>query len=233
MLPKVSFVIPSHNCAAFLPHAIESAQKQDYANIEIVVVNDGSTDSTDKVMRHLQEKDNRIVYLNLLSNYGRSHARNEGNKIASGDYILVLDADDLAYPDRARLTAAKLRNSDFINGAAEEIDVIGNLLGVYRAEVFNKEKALREKVNRMVHSTCAYRKDLALKIPYRGGEPARLGLDDWAFQLEVALSGAKMDVIESAIGAYRDLGSGISKTRDPKEVEAFKDGFIASLAVPA
>ncbi len=233
MTPLCSFVIPAYNSAAFLTHAIESAQKQTYPNIEIVVVDDGSTDSTEKVMRFLVEKDARISYIKLPKNMGRSEARNIGNKAARGEFILVLDADDIAYPDRARLTVEKLRKCDFVNGAAQEIDVIGNLLGVYRAEVFNKERALREKVNRMVHSTCAYRKEIALKFPYRSGEPSKLGLDDWAFQLEVALSGAKMDVISVEIGAYRDLNTGVSKTRDHKAVEAFKTAFIEALKVPA
>ncbi len=233
MLPKCTFVIPTYNSAAWLTHAVESAQKQDYANLEIVVVDDGSTDSTEKVMRFLAENDARIAYIRLPKNMGRSEARNIGNKAATGEIILVLDADDIAYPERAKLTVAAMKKADFVNGACDEIDAIGNVLGVYRAEVFNKDKALKEKVNRMVHSSCAYRKELAMKFPYKSGEPSRLGLDDWAFQLEVALSGARMDIIPTVVGAYRLIGSGVSKTRDQKEVDAYKAAFIEAVQVPA
>ena len=230
---KASFVIPSYNSAAWLVHSVKSAQKQTYANLEIVVVDDGSTDSTENIMKFVAEKDARIKYIRLQKNVGRSEARNIANKEASGDIILVLDADDIAYPDRAALSAKALAHADFVHGSADVIDAIGTKLGVYRADVFNKEKAVKEGVNRIVHSTCAYRKELADKIPYLGGDAAKLGLDDWAFQLEVAFSGAKMNHIENVIGAYRDIETGISKTRDQGLVVAFKRKFTEELRQPA
>lgn len=233
MIPKVSFVIPSYNSRAWLGHALESAQKQDYANLEIVVINDGSTDSTHRMMTYLADKDARIVYINLEKNVGRSEARNIGNKAATGEYVLVLDADDIAYPERAKLTAAKLRNADFVYGSCDYIDAIGNLVGMHTADVFNKDKALKDRLNYMVHSTCAYRKEIADKFKYQSGAPSRLGLDDWQFQLEVGLSGARMEFIPSVVGAYRDIGTGVSKKRDPKEVDAYKSAFIESLKVAA
>ena len=233
MIPKCSFVIPSYNSAAWLAHAVESALKQDYANIEVVVVNDGSTDSTNKLMTFLAEKDARIVYVNLEKNVGRSEARNIGNAKATGEYILVLDADDIAYPNRATATVAKLKNADFVNGSCDYIDAIGNLLGTHTADIFNREKSIKTKLNYMVHSTCAYRKEIAQRFGYFGDESSRLGLDDWQFQLEVAMSGAKMEIIPTVIGAYRDIKSGISKVRDPKEVEAFKTAFMEAFKVVA
>lgn len=233
MSSKLSFVIPSYNCATWLAHAVESCQKQSYADIEIVVVDDASTDSTQKLMSFLREKDKRIKYMRNPTNLGRSASRNFGNKMASGDFIAVLDADDIAYPDRARLTVDKLKKVDFVCGSCDYIDAVGNKLGTHIADVFNLDRALKEGMNRMVHSTCAYRKDLALKIPYRSGEFAELGLDDWAFQLEVALFGAKIDHIAPVIGAYRELQTAISKTRDREKVIALKKGFTEGIKVPA
>lgn len=230
---KVSFVIPSFNSAAWLCHAVKSCQKQNYADIEIVVVDDGSTDSTKEVMDFMSAADSRIKYIRLDKNVGRSEARNIGNKAASGAYICVLDADDISLPDRAKLTAKALSKADFVHGSAEVIDVIGNRIGELRADVFNLDKAIKEGVNRMVHSTCAYRKEIAEKIPYESGEAARLGLDDWMFQLKVALSGAKMDYIPSVISNYRDIESGVSKTRDHNEVVAFKKAFTEALKTTA
>lgn len=231
MNKKLSFVIPTYNSSAWLCHAVESAQKQDYANLEIVVVDDGSADSTQKVMEFMAEKDARINYIRLPKNFGRSEARNIGNKAASGDYIAVLDADDVAYPNRAKLTVDKLRNSDFVQGSCDIIDAIGNLVGGHEAQEFDKDRAFTKKLNYIVHSTCAYTKELAMKYPYRSGQSSQLGLDDWQFQLEVAMSGAKMSTISTAIGAYRDMESGVSKTRDAKEVEAYKTSFLEALKV--
>lgn len=233
MIPKVSFVIPTYQSAAWTPHAIESAQKQDYANIEIIVVDDASTDTTRQVVEFMAGNDSRIKYIRLPKNMGRSEARNTGNKEATGDIIMVLDADDISHPDRAKLTVQKLKNADFVHGYANVIDVIGNVLGQSQSEVFNKERALKDKLNYMVHSTCAYTKDIATSFKYKSGEPSRLGLDDWQFQLEVGLSGARMEFIPSIIGDYRELETGVSKKRDPAQVEAYKTAFIEGLRVVA
>lgn len=231
---KASFVIPSYNSAAWLAHAVNSARKQDYANLEIVVVDDGSTDSTPKLMDFLCKSDARIKYIKLDKNVGRSEARNIGNSTATGDFIMVLDADDVSYPDRAKLTAAKIRaGADVVYGSFDGIDAIGSMLGTETADVFNLDRALKEKVNRIGHSTMAYTKKVATEHKYPSGEAAKLGLDDWAFQVNVALSGAKFEHISSVLGAYRDLGTGVSKTRDQEAVLAFKTGYLNAVKVAA
>jgi len=227
--PKVSFVIPSFNSAAWLAHAVESAQKQDYPRVEIVVVDDGSTDSTQGVMKFICDKDARINYIRLPKNCGRSHARNIGNRAATGEYIFVLDADDIAYPDRAKLSVAKLKSADFVHGSCDYIDAIGSMLGTHQADTFSMDRAVKDKVNRIVHSTCAYSRQLAVSMPYCESDAARLGLDDWQFQLEVAASGSKIDFIPAVIGAYRDIGTGVSKTRDPQEVDSYKTRFLETM----
>lgn len=231
---KATFVIPSYNCAAWLGHSVNSAQKQNYANLEIVVVDDASTDSTKTLMHHMAAKDARIKYIHLDKNVGRSEARNIGNRVATGDFIMVLDADDVAYPDRAKLTAALIKKgADFVHGSCDFIDPIGSLIGNHKADVFNLDKAIKSKENRMVHSTCAYTRALAMEYPYEGGEVSRLGVDDWAFQLACAVGGAKFDHISAVVGAYRDLDNGVSKTRSQAEVDALKDKYLAGIEVHA
>lgn len=230
---RCSFVIPTFQSAAWLVHAVKSCQKQTHADIEICVVDDGSTDSTQSVMRFMAEKDARIKYIRLEKNSGRSQARNVGNREASGEVLLVLDADDIAYPERAALTVKALQKSDFVYGSADVIDAIGTKLGTLYADVFNRDRAIKTKLNHIVHSTCGYRKELAARFPYPGDEAARLGLEDWAFQLTVATSGAKLEHIPTVIAAYRDIESGISKRRDPAEVARFKDAFMEGLLTKA
>lgn len=231
---KCSIVIPSYNCAAFLAHAVDSAKKQNYANLEIVVVDDGSTDSTPTLMKFLAAGDARINYIRLPKNMGRSAARNIGNQAATGDFIMVLDADDIAYPDRAKLTAEKLKKgADFVHASCDYIDAIGSMIDTHRADVFNLDKAIKEKVNRMIHSACAYTKKLAMQYQYQSGEASKLGLDDWLFQIEAAMGGAVFEHLPAVVGAYRDLETGISRTRDQDAVEKFKTAFFESAKVAA
>ena len=96
--PKVSTVIPAFNAAAFITEAVESALNQTYGNLEIIVVNDGSTDGTrDKIKQY----GSRIRYVEQ-ANRGPAAARNHGVQIASGSLITFLDADDVWLPEKIR-----------------------------------------------------------------------------------------------------------------------------------
>lgn len=92
---KVSVVIPTLNRAKFLPKAVKSIIDQDYSNVEIIIVDDGSTDNTDSVVRKLSEQYPIIVYCNNTRPKGLSGARNTGILRASGEYIASLDSDDV------------------------------------------------------------------------------------------------------------------------------------------
>jgi glycosyltransferase involved in cell wall biosynthesis len=90
LLPKISVIIPAYNCAAFLPETLESVFAQTCGDIEIILVDDGSTDNTRTVIApHLD----RITYIRQ-ENKGLSAARNTGIRAAKGDFIALLDADD-------------------------------------------------------------------------------------------------------------------------------------------
>jgi glycosyltransferase involved in cell wall biosynthesis len=91
----VSIIIPTYNYAAYIGKAVDSALKQTYTNIEIIVVDDGSTDNTKEV---LQKYGDKLVYIRQ-DNQGAAAARNRGLAAARGDYICFLDADDVYYPD--------------------------------------------------------------------------------------------------------------------------------------
>ncbi len=94
MQKRISVVIPSYNAAPYLGEAIESVLAQGRDDVEIIVVNDGSTDNTAEVARKYGD---RIVYIEQ-DNQGVAGARNTGILAAQGDYIALLDADDAYYP---------------------------------------------------------------------------------------------------------------------------------------
>ena len=88
--PLVSVVIASYNRAQFVEDAIRSVQNQTLDDVEIIVVDDGSTDSTHNILNNFGESINVINQLNQ----GRSSARNAGVNNSKGDYIAFLDSDD-------------------------------------------------------------------------------------------------------------------------------------------
>ena len=89
----VSVIVPIYNVAQYLPECIDSVRNQTYKNMQIVLVNDGSTDNSLDICLKYQNEDDRIVIINK-KNGGLSSARNEGIKAANGDYLSFVDSDD-------------------------------------------------------------------------------------------------------------------------------------------
>lgn len=90
---KISIIIPVYNVEQYLSQCLDSVITQTYDNIEIIIVNDGSTDNSQKIISKYSDFDKRIRSI-YQKNGGLSQARNAGLNIATGDYILFLDSDD-------------------------------------------------------------------------------------------------------------------------------------------
>ncbi len=98
----VSIIIPIYNVEKYLNECLESVCAQTYREIEIILVNDGSTDNSISICEKFQKIDNRITIINK-KNAGLSAARNSGLEIAKGEYIYFLDSDDYISPDAIEL----------------------------------------------------------------------------------------------------------------------------------
>lgn len=103
---KVSIIVPTYNRAEYLPHALDSIFQQTYKNLEVIVVNDGSTDSTEQVLDKYKEK---IIYL-TKENGGKSSAVNLGLKYATGKYVWIFDDDDAALPRKLEVQIRKFQS---------------------------------------------------------------------------------------------------------------------------
>lgn len=102
--PLVSVIIPTYNSAHFVPVAVQSVLDQTFKNVEVILVNDGSTDDTDRVIKPFGRAINYIT----TENKGVAHARNVGMRVAQGKYIAFLDADDLYLPHKLALQVSFL-----------------------------------------------------------------------------------------------------------------------------
>jgi glycosyltransferase involved in cell wall biosynthesis len=95
---KVSVILCTYNRAALLPRAILSVLRQTYTDWELIIIDDGSTDSTRSVVRNLIQKEKRIRYF-YQKNKGLAGARNAGMRKATGDILTFLDSDDAYHPE--------------------------------------------------------------------------------------------------------------------------------------
>ncbi|MCF6150425.1 MAG: glycosyltransferase [Candidatus Kuenenia sp.] len=108
--PLVSIIMPTYNCAGYLPEAINSVLAQTYDAHELIVIDDGSTDNTKSVLAPYMEK---IQYIDLGRNEGLPIARNTGIHAARGEYFAFLDADDIWMPEKLEVTMEQfLKNPD-------------------------------------------------------------------------------------------------------------------------
>jgi glycosyltransferase involved in cell wall biosynthesis len=108
----VTVVIPTYNRANKLARCIESITNQTYENLEIIIVDDQSTDNTKEIVKKLIQIDNRIIYL-TSDQKGGNFARNKGIFAATGDYIAFMDDDDKSLPIRIESQINQVLNSNF------------------------------------------------------------------------------------------------------------------------
>ena len=134
----VSIIVPIYNAEKFLDQCIESLVNQSYKNIEIILINDGSSDKSLEKCQKWQKIDKRIVLVSQ-KNQGVSMARNHGLNIAKGDYISFVDSDD--YVDKTfieKLIKEILKyNADMVECGLNVIDINDNIISV---------KSLKDKV---------------------------------------------------------------------------------------
>ena len=107
-MPKVSIIIPAYNAESTIKCTIESVQKQTYRDYELIIIDDGSSDRTAKIVREIA--DNRLKLFNY-KNRGLSTSRNRGIQQATGEYIAFLDADDLWTKDKLEKQIAILETN--------------------------------------------------------------------------------------------------------------------------
>lgn len=106
--PLVSVIIPTHNRLPYLPEAVESVFAQCYANWELIIVDDGSTDGTVDYLHALAGRDNRVSVILHPHCANPARVRNAGVAGAHGDYIAFLDSDDLWLPDKLTVQVGRL-----------------------------------------------------------------------------------------------------------------------------
>ncbi len=108
----ISVVMPAHNASLYVEESINSILQQTYTNIELIIVDDGSTDNTKAII--LSYEDKRIRFVRNISKRGISYSLNKAISMAKGKYIARMDADDIATPDRLflQLDYLKLNNLD-------------------------------------------------------------------------------------------------------------------------
>lgn len=120
----VSVIIPIHNTEKYLPQCLDSIITQTYKNLQIILINDGSTDGSGDICETYAEKDSRIQVIHQ-KNEGVSAARNMGLSLATGKYIFFLDADDICLKNTIHSLLHNIQDHDLAIGSIQPIEEDG------------------------------------------------------------------------------------------------------------
>ena len=144
MKPKVTVIIPTYNRSVLLPRSIRSVLNQTFQDFELIVVDDGSKDDSEEVVRGFEDK--RIRYIRHEKNKGGSAARNTGIKAAQGEYIGLLDDDDEWLPEKLEKQISKFQGlsegygvvySGFSYVYEKKGEIISNNVPILRGNVYD------------------------------------------------------------------------------------------------
>lgn len=141
---KVSVIIPVYNTEAYVDATMESIVNQKLTDIEVIIINDGSTDNSLARLNNWKSIDNRIKII-THENKGQSLSRNEGILLAKGEYIYFMDSDDILLPD-ALNHCYDMCKDEMLDFAFFNAEAFGNTSDASLADYFNKPRVIDTKV---------------------------------------------------------------------------------------
>jgi glycosyltransferase involved in cell wall biosynthesis len=166
--PEVSVVMPVFNAERFLPGTVDSVLGQTFTNLELVAVDDGSTDRSIDILQGFATKDARVRVI-VRAHTGIAGARNDGIAAARGEFVAAMDNDDVMCPERLALQVSFLRrHPDYVavGAAAMLVDEDGDPLNVRRFPTSSEEieAELLAGKNPLMQSNCLFRRDTLVKM---------------------------------------------------------------------
>jgi glycosyltransferase involved in cell wall biosynthesis len=205
--PLVSVIIPCYNQGRFLSKAIQSAKEQSHPNVEIIVINDGSTDETAKILQSIEG-----IKCITQENQGLPNARNRGIKESSGKYLAFLDADDWFFPDAIEKNLQCLEQGStfaFSSGGHTVVDENEHNLDDRVVHV-EKDHYLALLQNNYIGnpSTVLYTRWIMEKIPFDNAVQIK-GCEDYDHYLKITRTYPVMHQ-DAMISVYRKHGGNMS-----------------------
>ncbi|OOE74040.1 glycosyltransferase family 2 protein [Salinivibrio sp. ML290] len=197
--PKVSIIIPVYNVEAFIAQCLESVINQTYDNLEIICINDGSTDSSLHVCKSFAKKDRRLHIVDR-ENQGVSAARNTGLALATGEFIFFIDADDWLAQDAISILVSNSAKADVVAGSATVYHESTNHYTPYKKKR-HKEVDLKRNFFQLelVVWNKLYRHDFIKGLTFKEG----IIHEDEEFYWQVFSLEPRIQIVDNSIIYYR------------------------------
>lgn len=215
MLPLVSVIMPAYNAEKYIEDAICSILNQTYTNVELIIVEDCSIDRTLDVIHKC--KDNRILLVQNQENKGIAYSTNRGISLAGGNYIALMDDDDIAAADRLDLQVKYLEEHaeiDILGGRSIDIDSQGKILhrgGIPRYNPKYIKAVLLFKCMDFRNGTAMIRKSFIEEYNLQYQDNC-YGMQDYKFYIDSSKVG-NISTIENVLLYYREHENNETKRR--------------------
>ena len=231
--PEVSVIVPIYNVEQYLAECLDSVLQQPGVDLEVVCIDDCGTDSSIEILDEYRQRDSRIRLVEHSENKGLSAARNTGIENAQGDYVLLLDSDDLLKPDTLALQVAAIRR-DQADMVYFHTDLLWERFpgdpspsvcsSPPEFVLFNQELRRTKLLNypALLHVTSSwsyiYSRDFLLRENIRYDEHLKRW-EDRAFWTRVARLANTVSIVPVAVRLYRQRSQSITKgTQDPEHL---------------
>ena len=222
--PIISVIIPVYNGDKYISECLRSIIEQNYKNIEIIVVNDGSDDNTPVILNVAAEADNRVT-ISSQANKGLSAARNRGIELAKGEYLVFVDADDMLIPDALSLmlNAIQYTDADICQGQITRKTVTATKRQPEISVIDSNEALLQmlyQNPKRYIGSIGGriYRKSLFNNLRFREG----MAFEDLALLPLLYLQAKKIAAINIPVYYYRENPDSFLSKWSPARFDVFK-----------
>lgn len=216
-MKKVSIIVPIYNVEQYIQECVESLINQTYYDLEIILINDGSTDSSGELCDEFSEKDNRIRVVHQ-KNAGAANAKNKGLDMAIGEYITFIDSDDVVEVNWIQMMVQEMESED-----VEIVECKMDLLLKNRVEavndyyddkkIFTSEEYLAQYLNRWTSSLFwnkLFKRELTKNIRFK---KERRCIDDEFYTYKVISNAKKISRIDDVLYHYRQRKSSVVRTK--------------------
>lgn len=213
----VSIIMPAYNASDYIQEAINSIIAQTFTDWELIIIDDGSTDTTAEIIKKNIKKEHRIKYF-YQQNEKQSKARNLGISHAHGVYIAFLDADDICFPERFAKQVAFLEANHDIVVCGSWFSIIGSDRIIKLPEHHEAIKLALLKGNCIAHSSVMARKKILdeFSVVFEGSkEPA----EDYDLWVRLVLKG-KLHNLQEVLLDYRTHSNQLSKKQNIKQKQS-------------
>lgn len=233
-MAKTSIIVPVYNVEAYLEKCIDSVLAQTESDFELILVDDGSTDSGPGICDVYAGKDKRVRVIHQ-KNIGLGGARNTGIEAAAGDWLLFIDSDDYIEPQtlETALGAAGKHEADMVVFAYQTVDESGKVTRQFQEEIAkNQPLNVNTHKDMLICAPCAWNKLYKRALFTETGirYPTRVWYEDIRTTLKLLLYAEKVVYIEDVLYNYLIRAGSITKNinaeRNVEILEAFED-FIA------